>query len=268
MHIRTFTLSHFSIFDNLPAGASSCSTTWQTGDGGTVQITRTVIGGDGSVRREMRFRTPSVPGRAGEGGRAGRVRAEPQQPAPPPPRPRGRREGGQAGGRPRQPSRPAPHRENRGEPDGVAGRPGGGRRGPEGREHRPDHLREIWAQSPEPAGRAARPRHHSQARQREPEPPVRLRRERSNSAGRAGRLASSSGNSMVPCPLCDGKFARWARSAGPVQQQYCRSLVEEHASKCTGPAASPTVCCPICTEPYPPALIERHAATCGEGVQV
>jgi hypothetical protein len=31
-----------------------------TGDGGTVHITKTMIGEDGSVRREMRFRTPSA----------------------------------------------------------------------------------------------------------------------------------------------------------------------------------------------------------------
>lgn len=40
-------------------GATTSTTTYQSGDGGTVHITRTVIGGDGSVRREMRFRTPS-----------------------------------------------------------------------------------------------------------------------------------------------------------------------------------------------------------------
>ena len=31
----------------------------QIGEGGTVHITKTIIGGDGSVRREMRFRTQS-----------------------------------------------------------------------------------------------------------------------------------------------------------------------------------------------------------------
>jgi len=39
---------------------STSSTTERTGEGGTVHITKTVIGGDGSVRREMRFRTPSA----------------------------------------------------------------------------------------------------------------------------------------------------------------------------------------------------------------
>ena len=32
----------------------------QIGEGGTVHITKTIIGGDGSVRREMRFRTQSA----------------------------------------------------------------------------------------------------------------------------------------------------------------------------------------------------------------
>jgi len=39
---------------------STSSTTERTGEGGTVHITKTVIGDDGSVRREMRFRTPSA----------------------------------------------------------------------------------------------------------------------------------------------------------------------------------------------------------------
>eukprot|EP00088_Acartia_fossae_P001625 TRINITY_DN10648_c0_g1_i5.p1 TRINITY_DN10648_c0_g1~~TRINITY_DN10648_c0_g1_i5.p1 ORF type:complete len:518 (-),score=115.90 TRINITY_DN10648_c0_g1_i5:117-1670(-) len=48
------------IFDNMVNNGGVSTTTYQTGDGGTVHITRTVIGGDGSVRREMRFRTPST----------------------------------------------------------------------------------------------------------------------------------------------------------------------------------------------------------------
>ena len=51
----------------------------------------------------------------------------------------------------------------------------------------------------------------------------------------------------------------------------CRSLIEEHAASCRGNTPlSPTrhVACPICTESYPHNLIERHAATCGEGVPV
>ena len=39
---------------------STSSTTERTGEGGTVHITKTVIDGDGSIRREMRFRTPSA----------------------------------------------------------------------------------------------------------------------------------------------------------------------------------------------------------------
>jgi hypothetical protein len=47
-----------------------------------------------------------------------------------------------------------------------------------------------------------------------------------------------------------------------------RSLIEDHASNCQGAApVSPTntVSCPICRDAYPPSVIERHAATCGEG---
>jgi len=45
----------------LVAGHSQAKTTVeeQIGEGGTVHITKTIIGGDGSVRREMRFRTQS-----------------------------------------------------------------------------------------------------------------------------------------------------------------------------------------------------------------
>ena len=101
---------HVSIFDDLPAGTTTCSTSFKTGDGGTVHITRTVIGGDGSVRREMRFRTPSAsrgqkPGeQEQERGRQSRARRQQAEPG---------RQGS------RQPSRSAPHVETRGEPDGA-----------------------------------------------------------------------------------------------------------------------------------------------------
>ena len=50
-----------SLFEDLIDGSPGVHTTtsYSTGDGNTVHITRTVIGDDGSVRREMRFRTPN-----------------------------------------------------------------------------------------------------------------------------------------------------------------------------------------------------------------
>ena len=48
------------LFDDLDGARSSHTTTFSTGNGSTIHITRTVIGGDGSVRREMRFRTPNA----------------------------------------------------------------------------------------------------------------------------------------------------------------------------------------------------------------
>lgn len=49
-----------SLFDDLLDGPNVQTTRFTTGGGnGTVHITRTVIGDDGSVRREMRFMTPS-----------------------------------------------------------------------------------------------------------------------------------------------------------------------------------------------------------------
>ena len=111
-----------SLFDDiLDAGSSTSTTTYQSGDGGTVHITRTVIGGDGSVRREMRFRTPST-SRAEEGMRAReeeRSRLRRQQSEP---------DGGASSsrgtpptGRPRATTHSnTPTREKRGEPDGAA----------------------------------------------------------------------------------------------------------------------------------------------------
>ena len=100
---------HVSIFDDLPAGTTTCSTSFKTGDGGTVHITRTVIGGDGSVRREMRFRTPSASRAPPPGTDQDRSRGQ-RRPEPEP---------GWTHGRSRQPSRSAPHMERRGEPDGA-----------------------------------------------------------------------------------------------------------------------------------------------------
>jgi len=112
-----------SIFDDiLDAGSSTSTTTYQSGDGGTVHITRTVIGGDGSVRREMRFRTPSS-SRAEEGIRnreEERTRLRRQQSEP---------DGGMSSrntpptGRPRATTTSTPTRETRGEPDGAPKKP-------------------------------------------------------------------------------------------------------------------------------------------------
>lgn len=55
-----------SMFNVPVVETSSSSTTQRTGEGGTVHITKTVIGEDGSIRREMRFRTPSASRRGEE----------------------------------------------------------------------------------------------------------------------------------------------------------------------------------------------------------
>merc|ERR1711892_295187 len=49
-----------SIFTDVPDGNSATTTPYKSGEGGTVHITKTVVGGDGSVRTEMRFRSPST----------------------------------------------------------------------------------------------------------------------------------------------------------------------------------------------------------------
>ena len=62
---------------------SNHTTTFTTGNGNTIHITRTVIGGDGSVRREMRFRTPAAPSNA-EPNLRPTARVQPTSRPPPP----------------------------------------------------------------------------------------------------------------------------------------------------------------------------------------
>jgi hypothetical protein len=218
---------HVSIFDDLPAGSSSSSTTFLTGDGGTVHITRTVIGGDGSVRREMRFRTPSV-SRVEDGyrqetrSRLNRQQSHPNTTQAPT-------------GRPRAPSRSAPQRESRGEPDGAPNQE-------HRRVHRPPHHNQAsgtrkpscenssWPNDsdlssshsrtdgpvrqrpepndltahPEPSPSRARQRHRSHARQREES--ARREPERRESSCSAGNNGDNSVPRRIRCPLCDKEF--------------------------------------------------------------
>jgi len=257
-----------SIFDDLPSsGTTSSSTTFLTGDGGTVHITRTVIGDDGSVRREMRFRTPS----------ASRAEDWDRQEA----RSRVRRQQSQQS-RPRVPSRSAPQRERRGEPDGAPANqkstaahlpPNQDRRtklnscensswhnkseqnsspASKSRDSRQSHQPNNFKAEAEPAQPRARQRHRSHVRQRDPS----ARREperRDGSCSTSRQHGPNIASSMIRCPLCDREFAR--------------SDIEAHASTCQGAAQdSPRhhVPCPICRDAYPPGLIETHAATCGE----
>ena len=211
---------HLSIFDDLPGGTTTCSTTFQSGDGGTVHITRTVIGGDGSVRREMRFRTPSATRPPPEDGwsRPSRVRRQHSQQCEAEAEAGGG--GGSGGGRtrqPRQPSRSAPQRERRGEPDGAVAAGETNRGGGHHQHPRADCLHSP----PSPRSSQAAPQ-HKHRRNVEPEPPAAARgkqqRHRSHvrpsdpSAGlrretrRRERSCDSSTTATVHCPLCDGKF--------------------------------------------------------------
>ena len=159
-----------SIFDDLPAGTTTCSTTFQTGDGGTVHITRTVIGGDGSVRREMRFRTPSTTRahqEAEDGWSRHSSRARRQQ--------SGRCEA-EGRSRPRQPSRSAPQRERRGEPDGA---PAGDRsQGQSQHKHHQHHHKHHHTQHHQHSQHSQYPQHaqytqHSHDHQHPPQHPPR-----------------------------------------------------------------------------------------------
>ena len=224
---------HMSIFDDLPAGTTTCSTTFQTGDGGTVHITRTVIGGDGSVRREMRFRTPSTSRghqepEDGWSRHSSRMRRQHSQQC--------EAEGAGRSRQPRQSSRCPPQRERRGEPDGAAaGEVRSSRQQSHHHNHQhtqhtqhtqhsqhhqypqptqPQHQkqrRNVEQVDPEPnkgsqaGSRERHQRHRSQvtgARQRDPAAAVRRETRR--------RERSCEGSSLplntVYCPLCDGKF--------------------------------------------------------------
>jgi len=75
--------SYAGISEQLPSKIGKSSTTFKTGVDGTVHITKTVVGEDGSVRREMRFRTPSenrVQERDTQGGKKSKRRPQSQQP--------------------------------------------------------------------------------------------------------------------------------------------------------------------------------------------
>ena len=214
------------IFDNLPPGTSTSSTKFLTGDDGTVHITRTVIGGDGIVRREMRFRTPSA-SRVEDGDRQeARSRVRRQQSHQPTTQ--------ASTGRPGPPSRSAPHRQRRGEPDGAATQENP--RVPHPPNHQQASRTKIpscenspWHNSSEqntshsrrssptrqipksndvqPSPSRLRQRHRSHVRQREQsarrEPE---RNERSCSASRREEINTASQG--IQCPLCDKKFAK------------------------------------------------------------
>lgn len=69
--------------EQISSNTCRSSTTFKTGEDGTVHITKTVVGEDGSVMREMRFRTPSesrVQERDCQGERKSRRRPLSQQP--------------------------------------------------------------------------------------------------------------------------------------------------------------------------------------------
>jgi len=261
---------HVSIFDDLPAGASSSSTTFLTGDGGTVHITRTVIGGDGSVRREMRFRTPSA-SRVDDGYRQearSRINRQPSHPAPSQP----------PTGRPRAQSRSAPQRERRGEPDGAPSQdqsrlPPRAHHNQQRRTTIPSCETSSWPQQTdinsanqrtdrpprqrpepseisEPPQHRERQRHKSQTRPREES--VRREPERRESSCSSRTNGENKPLCRIRCPLCDKDFPK--------------SLIEDHASACQGAepiSPTNTVACPICRDAFPPEFIERHAATCG-----
>lgn len=273
---------HVDIFEDLPGNQRHTSTTTVL-SGGTVHITRTVVGEDGRVRREMRFRTPS----------ASRVD-------------NGCRQEARRQHRPRTTSRSAPHRERRGEPDGA---PSQDTRGSQTRtqnnQHRqrrvPSCENSSWPQQTNYEGPERGPRqgsdreprmrsdsyahqipdsdtwqrHEGDAKQdqsfdaskkascdakQRPHSDAKRRpdaRQRSHSFTRQYKEESEREEepdlTFVVCPLCDAALPR--------------EWIEEHAAVCEG-VEHTNITCPICSKEYHPDILERHAATCGEDIPV
>ena len=259
-------------------------TTFSTGNGNTIHITRTVIGGDGSVRREMRFRTPN---------------AEPQ------PRPTARVPPTY---RPPPTSETPPSSESRGQPDGAAStqeqptsttsaKPPSGPSTPSStassrNPRTPSYASPTLSSSRRSAGvgapdsstpgvptPTASPSRSSNVRNPQTQRNGYHRSSRAHQSGTSrtrrpdfgtGRPNSSTTQQLVQCPLCSRSFDK--------------NVIEVHASSCEGRPedvpevvtitddepiqTNPKVECPICNQSYDQKDIEQHAASCGEEVYV
>jgi len=211
--------SHKCPFERLPSKTCTSSTTYKTGEGGTVHITKTVIGEDGRVTREMRFRTPSA-SREKEGDNQGD-------------RKRGRRpQSQQPTGRQRMPSRTTPQREKRKDLFESRGQDYNLPRTqhftktdlpspfvkpniPASKRHEP----QDYPHQQEPA--ESRPRRSERKNDKNREQSLRRERDLRERSCSTNRLegANSSLNS-IHCPLCDKEFPRFR--------------IEDHSKRCPG----------------------------------
>lgn len=260
-----------SLFDDLLDGGGQHgghTTTFTTGNGNTIHITRTVIGGDGSVRREMRFRTPN---------------SEPTRPTARVP--------------PTSRSTPtSTTNETRGQPDGAAAmepdsststpasaKPSAASTRPRNSPQSSPHYASPTQNSTRRSAGVGAPASPSPSKSTLTQPSsVRIpptqrssgMRSRSGGGGSASsrprRHAGGSSNAsqakqLIQCPLCSRSFEK--------------NVIEIHAANCEGRPEDipevvtirddePKIECPICNQSYDQADIEQHAANCGEEVFV
>jgi len=264
------------LFDDLDGARSSHTTTFSTGNGSTIHITRTVIGGDGSVRREMRFRTPNTEPSRPTARVPPNTRSAPPSQAPP----------------------TSTTSEARGQPDGASSVP------PDSTTNTNNSAKPPTPSTPtssrRKAGAGASPNYTSPTQSStrrsagvgapaSPQNNVRIQPSQRNgshsSRPRPGnhrrRQANSSNDErqqmqLIQCPLCSRSFEK--------------HVIEVHAANCEGrpedipevvtigddellpnvssSAAAAKVECPICNQAYDQKDIEQHASVCGEEVYV
>lgn len=272
---------------------SSHTTTFMTGDGNTIHITRTVIGGDGSVRREMRFRTPQE-----------EASSRPTARVTPTSRHSHHHSSSEARGRPDGASAaepdttttstsptskpPAPTSSN--STPSSARR---GQRGTPGNVQTPSYASPTQSSArrtagvgapaaspmPTPTSSTSSPSSRVSGSSNTPGSryqPSQRNGVRSRPSGGARRRANNHHNhnhqkQLIQCPLCSRSFEK--------------EVIEIHAANCEGrpedipevvtirdeepqPPAPPKVECPICNQSYSQTDIEQHAANCGEEVYV
>lgn len=266
------------LFDDLDGVRSSHTTTFSTGNGSTIHITRTVIDGDGSVRREMRFRTPNTePSRP-------TARVPPNTRSAPPPS---------------QAPPTSTTSEARGQPDGASSVP-------DSTTNTNNSAKPPTPSTPtssrRKAGAGASPNYASPTQSStrrsagvgapaSPQNNVRIQPSQRNgshsSRPRPGNHRRRQPNSvderhqmqLIQCPLCSRSFEKHVIE---VHAANCEGRPEDipevvtigddellpNISSSSSRASTAKVECPICNQAYDQKDIEQHASVCGEEVYV
>jgi len=260
------------LFDDLDGVRSSHTTTFSTGNGNTIHITRTVIGGDGSVRREMRFRTPnSEPTRP-----TARVPPNTARSAPPPPTSTTSEARGQPDGAASVPPDSTTTNTNNSAKPPTPSTPTSSRR-KTGAGASPNYASPTQSSTRRSAGVGApaspqnnvriQPSQRNGSHSSRPRPGHHRRRQANGSDDTRPSMQ------LIQCPLCSRSFEK--------------HVIEVHAANCEGrpedlpevvtigddeiPQSSSNISkveCPICNQAYDRKDIEQHASVCGEEVYV